>query len=355
MTRNRYPGKKLDEGNNYIETKINYETLKQNPTLYKNIIKPNYQGSLDDDKVSELIKDYLDNPLYMKYKNKIIIGVLNQSWYIIDGQHRIEMAIKLYSQHQIDDYLIFCWYKFNDEKTMRELFRRINIDSTKNQFYINQNEFMQIKINEFINKIEEHHKSYFSKTKSNKSNKLTIEEFRDILIKHEYFKKYNFDNTQDYINFLIDKNYEFYNDNRYEINLKYNHDSFYRDEIKNIEDKIIFNLKRNNFFEWLWSDGNEPPYHKHKKANKDKISPYMKKKVWENEFGNNSTGICPISFCNNLLKKDIKNGWEAGHIISEYNNGDTHPTNLRPICQSCNKSMGSKNWDDYDPICLNIN
>ena len=108
MPRNPYPGKKLDEGENYIETKINFEAIIENPLLHNNIIKPNYQGSLDDDRVFELMKDYLDNPLYMKYKNKIIIGVLNESWYILDGQHRIEMAKKLYSEHNKNDYLIFC-------------------------------------------------------------------------------------------------------------------------------------------------------------------------------------------------------------------------------------------------------
>ena len=39
--------------------------------------------------------------------------------------------------------------------------------------------------------------------------------------------------------------------------------------------------------------------------------------------------------------------WECGHIKSEANGGDLNTNNLKPICSGCNKSMGSKNMDDY--------
>ena len=39
--------------------------------------------------------------------------------------------------------------------------------------------------------------------------------------------------------------------------------------------------------------------------------------------------------------------WECGHIISEANGGNLDTDNLKPICSGCNKSMGSKNMDDY--------
>lgn len=36
--------------------------------------------------------------------------------------------------------------------------------------------------------------------------------------------------------------------------------------------------------------------------------------------------------------------------MSEKNNGKIALTNLRPICSSCNKSMGSRNWDDFEKM-----
>ena len=39
--------------------------------------------------------------------------------------------------------------------------------------------------------------------------------------------------------------------------------------------------------------------------------------------------------------------FDCGHIISEKNGGKVHLENLRPICRTCNSSMGTQNMDDY--------
>ena len=41
------------------------------------------------------------------------------------------------------------------------------------------------------------------------------------------------------------------------------------------------------------------------------------------------------------------NGYECGHVESEATGGDMSIENLRPICSSCNKSMGIKNMREY--------
>ena len=69
---------------------------------------------------------------------------------------------------------------------------------------------------------------------------------------------------------------------------------------------------------------------------------------WKNEFNTDTTGKCPISFCNKVLNNVTRGGWQCGHIVSEYNGGLTEPCNLRPICKQCNLDMGSKNWNIYD-------
>ena len=120
----------------------------------------------------------------------------------------------------------------------------------------------------------------------------------------------------------------FYNIARYNVDFQNQKGIYYKDEYKSIEDKIIFSLKRNNFVDYL-IDQSIDPIHSFKKQ-KTKISAYKKKKVWENEFGENKEGRCPISFCNTLLinKKGV-GGWQCGHIISEYNGGETE---VKIIC-----------------------
>lgn len=43
--------------------------------------------------------------------------------------------------------------------------------------------------------------------------------------------------------------------------------------------------------------------------------------------------------------------FNCGHIIAEANGGEVTVSktvsNLKPICQNCNSSMGTKNMDDF--------
>jgi len=80
------------------------------------------------------------------------------------------------------------------------------------------------------------------------------------------------------------------------------------------------------------------------KKKKKTISSTIKKLVWNTNIGEDigktkcmcckSTDITQMSF-------------NCGHIISEFNGGDTIVSNLKPICQNCNSSMGTKNMNDF--------
>ena len=39
--------------------------------------------------------------------------------------------------------------------------------------------------------------------------------------------------------------------------------------------------------------------------------------------------------------------FHCGHIIAEINGGTITVSNLKPICQNCNSSMGVKNMNDF--------
>jgi len=349
MPKNIYPGKKIYEKDNYFETKISFDKIYNDPKI-NNIIKPDYQGSLDEDRVNNMITEYLKNPLYLKFKDKIIIGNLNDTWYCVDGQHRLEMINRLYSEYNItDDDVNFCWFRCNNEDCMKQLFMSLNYDSTKNKYYIESDAFDQIKICEFTKLLKNSYKTYFASKKSETGKKYTIEEFRDKLAELNYFKNNVFSNAKEILDYIKSENDKYYLLNRYDVTIQNdNLNIYYKDEQKCILDKIIFSLKNTNFLKWL-QDKNELPYHPPKTL-KDKILPYKKKKVWEKTFGEFETATCPISFCNTILNNGKNKNWDCGHIISEFNKGATEPHNLRPICKKCNSSMGSKNWSIYDSL-----
>ena len=348
MPRNPYPGKKINQlipSDKYFETIVSFDQI-VNDTRFQLIEKPIEQGSLNDDKVIKMIEEYKQYPHFLKFKNRIVISNLKDTWYIVDGQHRLELAKQLYMDHMVNDQYHFCWYLCNNEEEMRHLFNSINKDSTKNKFYVQQTDFNQIIISEFMKLLKNSYKRLFAHKQSKTGKIKTMEEFRDELIRIEFFSKQQ--NSQSLLSYLLEKNKAFYELQRYEINMKHNPNIYYDNEKKYIQQKIIFSLKGTNFIEWLHDSETNPPFHKHKKQ-KSSISQYKKQKIWEQLYGNSNQGICPISFCQTLLIKGVKNGWQAGHIISEYNGGTTDISNLRPICPGCNRDMGSKNWINYDP------
>ena len=329
------------------ETWVTFEQVKNRPELNDdNLKKPSYQGALLEEKYQSMVAEYLDNSNLFKLKNKIIVGCLNKNWYLIDGQHRLEMAKILKDRNNINDEFVFCWYQCENEEEMKQLFNSLNKDSIKNEFYIDNEDFKNIVIEEFITKLKENYKTSFSRSKKQYGYIKCIEEFIDELKEIEYFEKFKY--SQSAFDHIIKMNEQFYKQYNYKMLIDQHADAlFYKDEQPHINSGIIFTLKRNNFIQYI-SDKKSEPLHK-SKTQKKTISRTMRNKVWNKHFGESVDGICLVSFCNNKLDSKQKNGWECGHIISDYNDGKVILSNLRPICAECNRDMGRQNWIDYDP------
>ena len=79
------------------------------------------------------------------------------------------------------------------------------------------------------------------------------------------------------------------------------------------------------------------------KIEKKTIPKPVRNTVWETQFPNLLTGTC---YC---CKKGIKYSeqWDCGHIKSSADGGQIIADNLRPLCQTCNRSMGAKNMHDF--------
>jgi hypothetical protein len=68
----------------------------------------------------------------------------------------------------------------------------------------------------------------------------------------------------------------------------------------------------------------------------------IREAVWATAFGEEYIGNCTC--CGGMI--DFEH-WEAGHITAHKFGGKTVPSNLRPICRGCNRSMGTQNLWDY--------
>ena len=86
---------------------------------------------------------------------------------------------------------------------------------------------------------------------------------------------------------------------------------------------------------------NDKPKKKYRKKN---IPATVKRLVWNTyigeEIGKTKCLCCKVTDITQM-------SFHCGHLIAESNKGETAVYNLRPICQNCNSSMGTKNMDEF--------
>ena len=83
---------------------------------------------------------------------------------------------------------------------------------------------------------------------------------------------------------------------------------------------------------------------KEKKPRKKTIPVALKRKVWDHWVGEQiGKTKCPCCKLTDITQLNFS----CGHINAEANGGSLHVTNLRPICVSCNSSMGTKNMNEF--------
>ena len=83
---------------------------------------------------------------------------------------------------------------------------------------------------------------------------------------------------------------------------------------------------------------------KKKPTRKKSISSTMKKLIWNTHIGE-EIGKSKCLCCKNTYIYQIS--FHCGHIIPESIGGETIVSNLRPICQNFNSSMGKKNMTEF--------
>lgn len=361
MGRTKYPGKGFYRFSDKVErTIVSFKQICEHSIMQK-IIKPPHQGELQDNRIDEMISEYCVHPEYWLNKQIVTVSILNDSYFITDGQHRIEAAKKLYLEHnycnETDHFLIFNWFTVETEDEMRDLFKSVNKDSTKNELFVTQDIIIQARAEKFVKFFKSNYGPIFPK-KSNKY-RYQIESFRDELLKIGLFSKEHYNeanicsdinNDEDVEHYILrsaGEYFKLYDYNRYitQNQLEY---LFYADEVKFIKDHNVFMLKHNNFIEWIASNKTIRPKHNTKPPPRKTIPVSVKNIIWKREYGENENGKCPITLCDNIIKKDINNNWHCGHVISHHNGGKMSEDNLRPICIACNLDMSSTNWVEYE-------
>jgi hypothetical protein len=220
---------------------------------------------------------------------------------------------------------------------MRLLYDELNKDSYKNHSYVFLDDFSKNLHKKFVEYLEKDFSMYFEKKQKKEAYRKTLTEFLNELAEKDYLLKFNsfndlkidFESANFTYNWLI----------KYKDLINNNDKIFYKDEKDSVKNGVVFTLKNNNFCDYL-INRNVKPVHKFKK-DKKRITKKLKKEVWIREFGSKKEGKCPYKNCKNLI---YYHDYSCGHVISEYNGGETSIENLRPMCYGCNNKLGKRNW-----------
>jgi len=88
----------------------------------------------------------------------------------------------------------------------------------------------------------------------------------------------------------------------------------------------------------------KPKLDNNNKKKKKPISATIKRLVWNTNIGE-QIGKSKCMCCN--VTDITQMSFNCGHIIAEINGGETVVSNLKPICQNCNSSMGTKDMKEF--------
>lgn len=84
---------------------------------------------------------------------------------------------------------------------------------------------------------------------------------------------------------------------------------------------------------------------------KNSIPKKLREEVWKHYNGETFKSACNVSWCTNII--DVFN-YHVGHDIPESKGGSLDIINLKPICSSCNLSMGNRfSITDWNQIGIN--
>lgn len=315
-----------------------------------NFKTPEFQADLDEDKIQEMVdafracKSHFLSQLLLTIANIKIAG--EEINYIMDGQHRMEMIKILHEKYGENMQVILAIHIVNDEDTLKQLFDTLNKDSTKNLTYVKLPIFLKQSVDQFRQALISKYINCYEKKKKQSSHIKTVNELIDELEQNDFFSSNVHLTTSELLSKIDSDHSNFLNYVGYLEQVCKPTTHYYKDEETMIKQcKNVMFFKNNNFVQFVCYS--EDPIHNFTKNTRTGISPGLRKKVWENQYGSKTTGICPIVGCNHVLSSVIKRGFQCGHVISNKNGGKEELSNLRPICADCNSVMSSTNWDIF--------
>ena len=330
---------------------------------------PNIQRIVDDNHVEYIYntqKEHIDNNIGLTVLQSITVCKLENTMYVIDGQHRIKVFIRLIEdQYDISNVNIpVVMYEVSNMTDIYDMYRLINYNRNINSYELSDQwvNFGKILCENMKNKFPSYIVHLSSGNKRVNIPKITFEKFELALENRE--KCLNNLDPVDFFNkiVLINDNLinarklitkecklitEECNFRKYEKceNHKREKDedvlylSIFGDDYHGYLDIVIYMIHNN--YESLDNIENLVSFEFFNSKTKNKIPPRLREQVW-NKINEGEIGKCYV--CSISIEKS---DFHCGHIVARHIGGKDNIDNLLPICRSCNLSMGIQNLYEY--------
>ena len=315
-----------------------------------NINRPNEQRIIDNNKVEEIVNYQLD--YLKKYNQTNFLGVINihkcienNEYYLVDGQHRFTAIKKLLHDYSHDIDICIEIVNVKTRKELKDNYDLINKNTPLPEFPTTIDKNIPEKTAQYF---QEKYPHIWSKNSRARRPHIYFNFFQETLA--IITKEINtIDSSEKLIKIIEDYN---------ELLSTYQPDDIVKSYTQKMYEKAqkwkfylgLFTHSSNDEYGYYWAK-NIITHYTGKKIKSIKITKSKKsipKKVkndaWDRYIGL-EYGIAPCIVCRNT-QINSKN-FDAGHIISENNGGMINIDNILPICSPCNRSMGTKNMDDY--------
>jgi 5-methylcytosine-specific restriction endonuclease McrA len=295
------------------------------------------QRSVDNNHVDNII-EYLNNRQSSKadtcFLTPIVIGLLNNKYYIIDGQHRICALCKFEGRYDLLVNLI-------NIKDIEDLEYHLCIVNT-NKPYIQVGNKEVKKIEEYISS---NYKGYIKPSDNPRAPHINMNNVVKCLNSHTnltfrlFFEKFN------ELELFIQENYKELGISN-TVFLKSQKDNiipFYSGCMKNNNwiKAIIMSIESNKKISDL--DYTKFPF----TVKRHKITSSDRDKLWKTQ----SDTLCSNCY---VCKDDITyRSFQCGHVVPVFSGGDNSISNMKCICPSCNTNMGVMNLEEYKLLVKN--
>jgi len=314
-----------------------------------NIVKiPDIQRNLDESHVDEIYNSQIEQYNKKGYYDFGIISISHvksdNSYWIIDGQHRYSALLKFFKND--DDFKIFVsLYSVDNNNERDEIYHTINLNKPT---AIAKNSNTDLCISKFLKTFEKKYSDYIKKSKSPHRPNFNIDVLREKIIEYDIVDRFNFDDFETKFMDELSKLNTFYSNVSCKQFREWGINDFNKYRDKCVEKKHELLLGIYNQYEWLdriidkICDNKQYDNNQHYIKNKRFAIPNeLRIKCWE-KYNKELNGRCFV--CNNNLRYS---DMHAGHIKPVYFGGKNTIDNLQPICLGCNLSMGIQNLYDY--------